>query len=384
MLKEITVLSQGDANSSKTWSNIPFYLVAALKQEGYKVNTYDVTPSNPLKIFIDKIFCRLLRHSFLPGTTYSYDRTNAFQRAVGKHLKRAVNSFPNTDLFISTSFSFLPSDYTDKPCALLCDWTYEYWIRHFKKRTPDVFELRGIAIQEAVIKKADYVFSLFPDIAEYMKNKHSLHNIYYLGNVINSFAFDIKPSLFARRLACPRLVFVGLPKYLSGLMSLISAVNILHSQGINIYLDVIGMEPSDISITLPSYVTFHGYLEKSNHQQNDEYKRILNNSIAFINTTPEWAGFSSTLEAMYYGLPIYTSKYTSFIETFGDSIEFGDYCLNNTPEEITNFVTGILSMNSSDYTNLCLNARKKAEPFTWSAYIISMLTIVNDSISTLK
>ena len=133
------------------------------------------------------------------------------------------------------------------------------------------------------------------------------------------------------------------------------------------------MKSSDVTPAPLPHISFHGYLEKDDELQNEKYKSILKNSLAFINTTPEWAGFSSTLEAMYYGLPIYTSKYQSFVETFGASIDFGDYCLNNTPEEIAGFVTSLLAMNTSDYLNICLSARKKAEPFTWSAYVISLL-----------
>ncbi len=376
-MKTITVLTQGNASSSKTWSNIPYYLVETLKQKGYKVNAVDVEVSGWGRFFYDKLFCRLLRHSFLPDTTYSFDRTMSFQRAANKRIEEAVIKFPETDLFISTSFSFLPSKYTDKPCALLCDWTYEYLISHFKGRSPDFFEKKGIAVQDSVIKKADYIFSLFPDVAEHMKRYYPKANISYLGNVINALPFDLDLPSLEQRLSSPRVAFVGLSKYKAGLESLMASINLLNSQGISVSLDVIGMASSDFSFEIPPYIRFHGYLEKSDKEQFKKYNSILKGALAFINTTPQWAGFSSSLEAMYYGLPIFTSKYRSFVETFGESIEFGDYSLNNKPDEISSFIQKLLSINKEEYVQLCSRARKMAEPFTWSAYVDKIISKID-------
>ncbi len=375
-MKSITVFSQGEASSSKTWSNIPYYLVESLKQKGFVVNTVNVEINGVGRFVYDKIICRFLRHTFFRNTTFTYDRTSHFQKAVSKIMKSSVVSYPDTDLFISTSFSFLPSKYTDKPCVLLCDWTYEYLIRHFKGREPDCFEKKGISIQDEVINNSNYVFSLFPDVAKHMSKYYSA-KIMYLGNVINSLPFTINYAEVGARRHNPHIVFVGLPKYIEGLKSLLKAVEILQIEYNSINLDVIGMTPNDVEVERPRHVTFHGYLEKSDDAQFEKYSSILKNAFVFVNTTPHWAGFSSTLEAMYYGLPIYTSRYNSFIETFGKELDFGKYCENNSPQEIADYLKCLIKMSQEDYLALCVNARKKADPYTWSAYVDKMLNTIS-------
>lgn len=373
-MRNITVLSQGDASSSKTWSNIPYFLVETLRQKGVKVNVVNVDVNGFGRVFFDGFFCPVLRHTFLPDTTFSYDRTSFFQNKAKKIISSAVSSNPDTDVFISTSFSFLPDKIQGKPSVLLCDWTYEYLISHFKNRKPDFLEKVGIRLQDEVIKRADKVISLFPDVADYMSSYYGAGKVKYLGNVINSLLFELDNAKLQSRLQNPHLVFVGLPKYLEGLKSLIYAMDSLHEMHPEIQLDIIGMQEGNVPFTCPQYIHFHGYLEKSDTADFNRYDSILKNAVAFINTTPNWAGFSSALEAMYYGLPIYTSRYKSFEETFGSKPDFGDYCENNTPEEIVSFVERILKMSPDSYLDMCLSSRKKAEPFTWSAYVDNLLS----------
>jgi len=373
-LRNITVLSQGDASSSKTWSNIPYFLVETLRQKGLKVNVVNVDVSGFGRVFFDRFFCPALRHTFLPDTTFSYDRTSFFQNKAKKIISSAVSSNPDTDVFISTSFSFLPDSIPGKHKVLLCDWTYEYLISHFKNRKSDCFEKSGIKLQDEVIRQADKVISLFPDVADYMSSYYGSDKVKYLGNVINSLRFELDNFQLQKRLISPHLVFVGLPKYIEGLKSLISSMELLCNLYPELQLDVIGMSEGDVPFSCPRNVLFHGYLEKSDASQLALYDSILKNAVAFINTTPNWAGFSSALEAMYYGLPIYTSRYKSFEETFGSKPDFGDYCENNTPEEIVSFVERILKMSPDSYLDMCLCSRKKAEPFTWSAYVDNLLS----------
>ena len=43
----------------------------------------------------------------------------------------------------------------------------------------------------------------------------------------------------------------------------------------------------------------------------------------FINTTPKWAAFSASIEAMYFYIPVVVTPYDEFTKTFGEHIEFG-------------------------------------------------------------
>jgi glycosyltransferase involved in cell wall biosynthesis len=374
-IRNITVFSQGDSSSSKTWSNIPYYLTNTLRNKGINVNAINVEPKGILRVFYDKFLCRILRHTFWRDTTYTYERSRSFQRAVNAKMKTALKAYPNTDVFISTSFSFHPGSMTEKPCILFCDWNYEFLISQFKEKSPDWFEKKGISIQDRVIQSADLVVSLFPNMAQYMSEQYPNTKVLYLGNVINSEPFEISINELGNRFGDPHIIFVGMPRYINGLTSLIEAVTSINNNGTRLGLDIIGMNQSDVSSsTFPSYIRFHGYLEKSKDNQLEQYNSLMKSALAFINTTPQWAGFSSTLEAMYFGLPVYTSRYHSFVETFGSSLNFGDYCESNNPKDIETFISSLLKLSQDEYVSLCQNARKKAEPFTWSAYVDKLIS----------
>lgn len=378
---EITIFTEGDANDATVWSNVPYYLTKTLEQKGYIIHRINVNGNPFFRFIYDKLICRSLRHTIMPHTTFSYQRSLCFRKTVEHIMKKAVSQFPTTDLFLSTSFSYAPIKYTNKPCSLFCDWTYQYYFEHFLNRKPDWLEKQEVAHQNHLLESVQQVFVLFPDIAERMKQTYKNSNIHYLGNVINSdLISDTPPVPSSEKLKKQSILFIGLPKYMEGIQNLIKAIIKLHAlpQYKNIHLDIIGMNPSDFTTSsLPeealSYITCYGYLSKSNTDDKEKYYALMNNATVYVNTTPRWAGFSSALETLYHYVPVITTPYESFVSTFTSNIDFGSYCNSNEPDTIASQIQDILSSDSSTYNSLCENAHKAAMPFTWSKYVDNML-----------
>lgn len=374
MNKEITIFTEGDSNTAKVWSNIPYYLTNTLESVGYTVHRVNVFGNHFLRLLYDNFFCRILRHTIMPQTTFAYERSFLYRIEHGYLMKRAVRKYPNTDYFISTSFSFAPVKYTSRPCSLFCDWTYEYYFTHFLKRKPDFLEALEVRRQNALIEQVDHVFVLFPDVASYMQKFYKNEHIYYLGNVINSDKITA-PIPFIEKQESLKILFIGLKKYKEGVMSLIQAITILRTVHPGITLDVIGMDTSDLS-DVPAYVTCHGYLSKDIPEEKELYNSILVHAALYVNTTPIWAGFSSALEALYHYVPIITTPYNSFIETFGKQISFGTYCDSNKPSQIAAAITTILQLPSDQYSNLCEQAHSAVLDFTWEAYVNKLINTI--------
>ena len=59
--------------------------------------------------------------------------------------------------------------------------------------------------------------------------------------------------------------------------------------------------------------------------EREKYYNLLKSARVLINPASKWGGYSSTIEAMYYGCPIIVSPYDDFIEEFGKLIPFGYY-----------------------------------------------------------
>lgn len=155
MKKEITVFSEGDSNCASLWSNVPYFFTKTLEQKGYIVHRINVANNKWLRGFYNKIIRFLIKKLINKETTCYYDRSILFALETKLRMKKAVQQYKNSEYFISTSFSFAPIRFTDKPCVLFCDWTYEYYISHFLSRKPDIFEKQEINRQNKIIEQAE-------------------------------------------------------------------------------------------------------------------------------------------------------------------------------------------------------------------------------------
>ena len=365
-MNEVTVLTYGDSRSLATWSNVPYFFTESLEQQGLRVNRVNMQPPLWMVSLWNRVFLRLI-HLFLPGSTYIFDRTPFYRLLANHRMKAAVQRYPDSDLFIAISFSFHPKKYTSKPVLMFGDWTYDYFLGHFQHRHPDILERQEIRNQIKLQKTADAMLVLFPDVCEYVKQQGFAKNVFYLGNVINSEPYGPTEDAIQQKYDNNNLVFIGSRKYLPGLKVLLQALRLLGSEAFG-KLSVIGMTPDDVPTELlTEQVEILGYLNKSNDQQRETYYRIVNDAKIFVNTNPEWAAFSATLDVMYHQTPVITSEYRSFVQTFGQTPNFGFYSAND-PAKLAARIRSVLTMQYPDYLNLAKNAAIAVKPYSWERY----------------
>jgi glycosyltransferase involved in cell wall biosynthesis len=371
-IKEVIVFSeQGDPRLISTWSNVPFFLVQNLENQGIKVNTVNVGKTSIadkiLKRVCDAILKKVYNEPF-----YNFGRTRLYYEIARYKIKNAIKRYPNADQLIFTTFSLTAHGLSPKPTVLFCDWTIRYHIKYFLNREPTKLEQRAIAAQDKVIETADQVFVLFPGVAEEMKQTYKNTNIHYNGNVINNL-LPSDASSIAIKQAGANLLFIGKKSYLNGAKSLISTFSKLKLSYPSLKLDIIGIDPADLE-HLPADVVCHGYLDKGKEQDKQTYYKLLTEARMFINPTPKWGAFSASLEAMYFYTPVIVSPYTEFVKTFGAEINFGRYADEGSLSES---ITTIL--NHSNYSSLCMNAHLAAKEHTWAGYVSRLLKITLES-----
>lgn len=372
-MKEITVFTTGDSNQIKTWSNIPFFFTASLASKGVKVNRVNLKPNRLMRAIFDYSVTYILR-KILKNTTYDYFRSGLHFAVVRNQIKKAIHQYPDSDAFAFLTFSFSTAGLTQKPVIQLCDWTYDYYFKYFRNRKPDFFEKQSIKREDSQIKGTDYVISLFPKVADYMKERYGAEKVHYLGNVINSLFNPDKEEIFQLKRNSWKLIFVGSKKYLEGAESLIKAFEMLKPAYPELSLHLIGIEESNLR-RLPVDVFCYGYLDKAIDVQKEKYYDLLKDAKIFINTTPRWAAFSASIEAMYYYTPVIVSSYGEFKETFGEVIGFGSYCEENSVPLIAQSIEGIL--NHPGYESLCNQAHEAVKEFTWDAYVDKIIQKMN-------
>jgi glycosyltransferase involved in cell wall biosynthesis len=364
-VREITVFTNGDSRKISTWSNVPFFFTETLISNGLRVNRVDLSPSPFLEKLFYKTVHRMIKKIY-KDTTYDYFRSLTNFIDVRNRIKKAVKKYPNSDAYIFLTFSFSSVKLTKKPTILFGDWTYQHYFNYFLDRKPDFFEKQCIARENAQIESSKLVFSLFPQVAEHMKNSYKNKEIHYLGNVINSLHKVPESEILQLKEESKNLLFVGSEKYIEGAKSLINAFKDIKQNDQQLSLHIIGMSDKNFD-DLPENVYCYGYLDKGKENERQLYYKLFREAKIFINTTPKWSAFSATIEAMYFFTPVIVTPYDEFQKTFGNEIEFGCYCEENTSALIKEKIYKIL--NSKNYISICKNSHISVQDFTWQTYI---------------
>ncbi|MCX6272519.1 MAG: glycosyltransferase [Bacteroidetes bacterium] len=374
-IKEITVFCLGNSEEKRTWSNIPYFLTHHLQSGGIRVNRVDISPSAKTEAWFDRLVEKTLKR-LLPSTTYCYFRSGfnyCHQRSV---IKRASGAFPNADVNLFLTFSFSSAGLIKKPVVLLCDWTYEHYIHHYKKRNPDSWEMGCVKRETKQIENADLVISLFRGITDQLKEKYINPDIYYLGHVINSGYHFAEDDILKRKSGSHSLLFTGTIKYKEGAIQLIRAFEQIQGEFPDYKLHIVGIEKEELGL-VPLNVYCHGYLDKGDPEQEKQYYSLLENASVFVNTTPLWAGFSACTEAMYYYTPVIVSRTVEFTRSFGDSLSFGYYC-----DSSVNLLSHLLAdlLQDNQYLTLCRQAHEAVKEWTWEKYIDKLVRLMEEKL----
>jgi glycosyltransferase involved in cell wall biosynthesis len=308
-------------------------------------------------------------------STHYYSRSLVHFANVKHRIKKALKSHPHADANIFLTFSHSSVGLSRAPAVQICDWTYEYYFKHFEGRKPDLLERRSVRREDNLIEHSDLVIPLFPGVAEHMRRRYSNRNICYLGNAANSLCEPLEQGLaLDKKSGSDALLFVGNRNYLEGARCLIAAFELLRKEHRELSLHLVGLDPGDFA-GLPEGVICHGYLDKGVASDRELYYSLLQSARILINTTPKWAAFSSTLEAMHHYTPVIVSPYAEFVRMFGSDIQFGRYCAEGKPEALSQAIRATLA--DPCYLSLCVAANHAASVHTWSAFVDGLLELVD-------
>jgi glycosyltransferase involved in cell wall biosynthesis len=371
-INEINVFTFGDSRLVKTWSNVPYLLTKTLEEQGYNVNRIDISPNRYLQSIYNRIIHKISTW-FVKDNVYLYERTYINYFLTFLRIKKANKMFPSADLNIFTNFSFY-NKYSSKPNLLLCDWDLNIGIVDRMGRQPYFLEKKAIQRQEDVIEHSDIVISLFPRAAEKMRRTYRNQKIFHLNrNVINSLYNEElnEESILNIKQASFELLFIGNFNYAKGATLLIESFKVLKVKYPKITLNIVGMSKEVLGI-VPDGVFLHGYLDKNDPVARKLYYDLMIRSKLFINPTPIWGGYSSTIEAMYFYNPIIIAPYDEFLEEFGREISFGFYCHEFSVQYLVSCITALF--NDLNYKQISKEAHSAVSQYTWDKYVQSLMS----------
>lgn len=374
MIKEVTVFSPGDSRSLTCWSNVPYLFTKALENKGIKVNRVNIYSNKYIRKTIWKYILAPVVNCLYKEHAYAYEQTWFNRACIKMKIQKAISKYKGSDLNILISYDYLPVKST-APNVLLCDWTFEYLFTQRQAKKPCKWELEEIERQKQIIENADFVISLFPDIVRYMRERYKNTNIFYLEqNVINN-AYEHsvdKNRVISDKYHSQILLFIGREGYLEGARMLVKSFQDLKKQYPELELHIIGLTKANFTY-LPEDVYCYGYLDKSRDKDRECYYSLLLKAKVLVNPTPLWAGYSSSVEAMFFYTPVIVSRYQSFVETFGEDISFGLYLKDNMSQTLSKLIISVLEQEESKYVELCNNAHDEVKSFTWDSFVDKFL-----------
>lgn len=375
-IKAITVYSHGDSRLLSTWSNVPYLFCKALERKGIHVYRVNIESNALIRRIYDTISYRLFFGLFNSNACPIFERSPFHRWIVNRRLRKANEHYSDSELNLFLSYAAI-NKYSDKPNVLWCDWTDRVCIERMG-REPKSYEQSSLNHEDTTIKKADLVYTMFPKCKEYMEQLYGREFRYLNRNVVNTVynsKVDIDSNI-KRRYESHSILFIGNHRYMSAAKELIEAFRIIKSVFSDLELHIIGMSYAELNVEQSAKGVFcYGYLRKDNDKECDKYYELLLNAKVFVNPATQWGGYSSTIEAMYYGCPVIISPYEDFVEEFGMEIDFGLY---HRQGMLASELREILNLPYEQYRHLAKKAANRVEDYTWDNYIECLLKDLED------
>lgn len=364
-MKEILFFTCGNSNDISTWSNVPYLFAKTLEEKGYKLHRVDISPNKILNRIFNTtsylIFKKLLKRKACP----EFHRTWLHRFITYGRIKKATKKHNSISFNLFLSFAFY-NKYSNKPNILWCDWTDRIVIERLG-REPRTYEKASLSHEENVMKKATKVYTMFPKCKEHMEELYGREIIYINRNVVNTvydgdFRIDKNIEI---RYNSNKILFIGNIRYIGAAKELINAYHVLKKENDELELHIIGMTKEQLNIN-ENNIYCYGYLNKGIKEERDLYYSLMHECKLLVNPAQQWGGYSSSIEAMYYGSPIIVAPYDDFVCEFGENINFGEY---TNGYDLNTKIANILYANYEEYSALCRNAYLRVNDYTWSNYV---------------
>lgn len=362
-MKTLLILTYGDANNLATWSNVPFLLVKSLKNKGIKVYTENIeTKQNIFTYLYSFLFILINKKSY-----YYFVRSKINYDIVERKIKKIIKKYDDiVDGYLCLSYDYNLSKYTNKKVILLHDWSIEWYIKEIDHRDKlYLSEKKYINRVNDSIKAADNVITLVYTVFDYFVKIKKYQNIYYFGCPVNA-CYDIKGFNNTKN-DRNIILFIGKKSYEDALNNLIEA----YDNNWKYELHVIGLSRPNAT-----NIIYHGYLNKSNEKELQEYYELLRKAIVVVNTKEKWGGMSSIIEAMYYYRPVIIYPTEEFKKLFGNYKKY--FFSKNDHVHIKKSIDKIINMKDKDYNEICNNAHNLVKDYIYDNYVEKIIDLYKE------
>ena len=375
-LLKIAYVVEGSAGNVHAWSGLVCFIAESLKKQNAELSYIEIpkiTARNKFEIVFDKIYGKLIK--LITGKKYKNNRTVKLAKKYAREIRRKLPEDVNI-IFIPSGtvfMSFLKSNkkkviYNDATFAAMVDYYPDYV--NLCTRTRNV----GNKIEKNAFENSDLCFfssdwAAQSAINDYNISPQKVKVIPFGANVKKEFTdaeiMDIINNRCTDSESTCRLLFIGVDwERKGGSIALETAVE-LKRRGLDVHLDIIGIK--NLSLSLPDFVTNHGYISKNNADGIKKIDELYKNASFFILPTRQECFGVVFSESSSYGLPSLSTK-TGGVETaIKNNINGFTFNLSDSHILYADCIEKFFN-NKAEYKKLCFSAwNEYRERLNWNA-----------------
>ncbi len=360
---KIAYIAYEDSNDISAWSGVIVHIAKNLSKSN------EIIPVDNLGCPWDIIFKFISKIKSLFGFTSDFRRNKFFMKSIANRIeKRLVDK--DFDVIFAPGTLYISYLKTDKPIVVWADATFASLVDaypQYSKMTKREQSIGNSLEKSALDNLQKIIFSTTwaanSAISHYNIPESKVEVIPFGSNLNESFSVEDLISLnSAKSNDKIKLLFVGVDWYKKGGEILLDIYRELRMLSDKYELDVVGSTPEKIP-TIDG-VRFHGFLKKSNNEQNQKLISLFQDSHYFLLPTRAEAFGIVFCEANSYGLPAFGSNLGGITDIIVNGVNGELIDINNTPKELAAKIHE--SIESGDYNEKSIKAYNHyKQNFTW-------------------
>ena len=368
----LAYITEGNAKDILNGSGTVFFIAEALKKQGIELYYIDklIKKKHFFTHIADKFLTKIIK--IFTGKQYSSNRTvkisKMFARKIEKKLPKNIDC-----IFIpfgTIPIAFLRNNvkkiiYNDATFAAMINY-YPGFTNLCSKTLQEgnIIDKNAFENADLLIFSSDWAAQ--SAVQDYNINPSKIKVIPFGANIERSYSDDEISVIIENRCngKC-NLLFVGVDWKRKGGNIALEIANKLHFQNINVHLDIVGIK--DMPISLPDYVTNHGFINKKTNDGMTKIMELYKNAHFFIFPTRQECTAIVFSEAASFALPAITTKTGGTETIIKDNKNGMTFHLSDSPEKYVEYIKKLVS-NQDDYKKLCFSAfNDYKERLNWDA-----------------
>ena len=374
---EINVFALGESTDINTWSNLPFYLCAALQRRATLRRINLLLPQPPITYSVGHRVARRLWPSFAGSHEHTF-RNRMRCSLINKEIAMMSRTFTDADWNLFLTFSFSSYRTSQVPVVHYCDRTYEHYLEEngFRPASRDRYFIEQ---EKQNLRHALCVFATNELCRDFIRERYGVDNVVWLPAGINvEISVDDPHCLIREKLRSTDVVFIAREAARRGVDIAVDAFRLAAQDKPDWRLHLVGVRPDEVQVE-DERITAYGYLRKDLPADRVVYDDLLRRARVFV--CPVRRGQPPTgaiREAQMMCSPVVLSHVSDAPElvTHGQNGLLTD---SLEPEAFAHYITQLVE-NDVMWSKLAFGAHQSVRERTWDKTASQLI----DTVSSIK